>query len=377
MRSYSALGAAVVAAALVTSWAEAARADRVAMVPSRSSDETARGALDIELARSLIALGHAVVPEAETKTALAGIGDGVADTSEEYQAVAAATKADWVLAGTVEPAVGTQRVELVALLASLGRVELVAREVEKARSQAQTQEMLAVLLRAEGIGAGLLPWEQVAKPLPKPVAQPPKEVAAPPPVQPSGKKVVHMDYLFDRQDVWPAYAANRRFFLSVGQGFSVAAAQPEGAVGGAAAYVGQIRAGYALGDDGLELLGQLGGNLFGPRALWIEGGARWMFTPSLHVQPPSGDYYALSFHMGPELTLGGLVRLPAEVDGGGGATYEGSAQGHFTLGAALDLILAITPAFRVEAQVGNFRWVPTGDGSVVLFGATLGAGLRL
>jgi hypothetical protein len=80
--------------------------------------------------------------------------------------------------------------------------------------------------------------------------------------------------------------------------------------------------------------------------------------------------------MGPELTLGGLVRLPEEV-AGGGATYEGSAQGHFTLGAALDLIMAITPAFRVEAQVGNFRWMPTGDGSVVLFGATLGAGLRL
>lgn len=358
-------------------WSTAARADRVALLPARSSDEAARAPLDVELARSLIALGHSVVPETETKTALGGIGDGVADTSEEYQAVAAATKADWVLAGSVEPAVGTQRVELVALLASQGRVESVAREVEKARSQVQTQEMLAVLLRAEGIGAGLLPWEQVSKPEAKPVPQPPKEVAPPPPpVKPSGKKVVHMDYMLGSDDVWPAYAANRRFFLGVGQGFSVAAAQPAGARGGAAAYVGHIRAGYALGDDGLELLGQLGGNLAGPRALWIEGGARWMFTPSLHVQPPSGDYYALSFHMGPELTLGGLIRLPTEVEAAG-FTYEGSASGHFTLGAALALQMAITPAFRVDAQVGNFRWVPTGDGSVMLFGATLGASLRL
>jgi hypothetical protein len=359
-------------------WAAEASADRVAVLPTRGPDDGgARSAVDVEVTRALVAKGHSVVPEAETKAALGAVGDKVADTHEEYQQVGAATKADWVVVGTVEPAVVTSRLEITALLVSQGRVESVAREVEKARSLEQTQEMIAVLLRPEGIGAGALPWEKQTKPkagrpVPQPVAAPPKE---PPPVRPSGRKVVHMDYAFSREDVWPAYAANRRVFVTAAQGFSVAATTPSGAQGGASSIVGHLRAGYALGDDGLELFGQLGGNLFGPRALWIEAGGRWMFTPSLHAQPPSGDYYALSFHIGPELTLGPLVRLPTKLVAET-ADYEGSAEAHFTLGAALDMVLAITPAFRLEAQVGNFRWIPTGEGSIVLFGATLGAQLR-
>ena len=369
--------AAALSAALLLSATEAA-ADTVAVLPSRGGDEGgARSTLDIELVRALGALGHRVVDEADTKRALAaGVADGVADTNEEYQAIGAGTKADWVLVATIEPAVVTQRVELTAMLVSQRRVESVAREVEKARSLVETQEMLTVLLRPEGIGAGALPWEKQTKPkAARPVAQP--VAVTPPPVKPSGKKLVHMDYMFTREDVWPAYAANRRIFVTAAQGFSVAASTPgtAGADSSSNAIVGHIRAGYALGDDGLEVFANLGGNLFGPRALWIEAGGRWMWTPSLHIQPPSGDYYALSFHVGPELTLGPLIRLPTKVVAET-ATYEGSTEAFFTLGAALDMVLAITPMIRVEAQVGNFRWVPTGEGSLVLFGATLGGQIR-
>src|SRR5262245_29038434 len=133
-----------------------ALADRVLLLPARGTpdDPAASNALEVELAQALAALGHSAVPAPEAKAALAAVQDGVADAADEYRAVAAATKADWVLGGSIEPAVITARVELVAYLASMGRVESVAREVQRAQSGPQVQEMVAVLLRPEGIGAG-------------------------------------------------------------------------------------------------------------------------------------------------------------------------------------------------------------------------------
>jgi len=359
--------------------AAAARADRVALLPSRSGDDTAKNALDVELTRVLIAQGHSVVPDQDTKAALAKVGDGVADTNEEYLAVGAATKAQWVVVGVIEPAVVSSRVELIACLISLGRVESVAREVEKARSQQQVQEMTAVLLRPEGIGAGALPWERPATgPKAAAAVPPPAAAATAPPRTPSGKRQVHMDYLFDAYDVWPPYSAGRRWFVTVGQGFSVAAVRPAGAAGSSGSIVAHARGGYALGDAGFELLGQIGGNLAGPRALWLEVGGRWMLTPSVHAidKANPNSLHGLAFHIGPELTLGGFLRLAGPDVTEGTTRYSSSTTGHFTMGAALDMILSITPSFQVEAQVGDFRWVPTGDGSIVLFGATLGGGLR-
>lgn len=387
MRSSAGSLGCLLAAALVLT-ASRARADRVVVLPSRggTADEGgARTALDIELTRALIALGHATVPETEAKAALATVADGVADTNEEYRAVGQAVQADWVVVGTIEAAVVTQRVELAAALVSLGRVESVARDVEKAKSAIQVQEMVEVLLRPEGIGVGALPWEAGAPTPEKPKAAVAGAPAPRPPEKPDlpsephrpGEKV-HMEYFDHGEDVWPPYAAGNRAFVAVAQGFAVAAARQESASGTPWSIVAHARGGYALGDAGIEMFAQVGGNLVGPRALWIDLGARWMFTPSLHRQGGgSGPYRALSFHMGPELTLGAFMRLAGpDVEAPDGTVYEGTTSVHPALGLGLGMALQMTPHIQIEGQIGNFRWVPTGEGSIILFGATLGAGLR-
>src|SRR3954468_9755003 len=76
----------------------AALADRVALLPARGTDPTASSSAEMETARALIALGHAVVPTQDVAAAIAtATTDGVVDSPSEYRALAAMTKADWVL----------------------------------------------------------------------------------------------------------------------------------------------------------------------------------------------------------------------------------------------------------------------------------------
>jgi hypothetical protein len=368
----------------------AALADRVALVPTRGPAEApVKSTVDIDLARGLVALGHTIVPEAEVKAALGAVADGVADTPEEYKAVGTRAKADWVLSATVEPAVVTERIEVSAFLVPMGRTESVAREVEKARAEEQVREMLAVLVRPEGIGAGELPWERRTPPRPAPVAvsPPPPQPQAPPavawspppgapPPPPPGPPRASLDYMRTTESVWPPYSAGRPAFLAVVLGGSGAVIRPGAASGSAAAFVGALRGGYAIGDAGLELLAELGGNLAGPRALFVDAGARWLFTPSLH-RGEDGVLRGLALHVGPELAIGAFVRLaPPDVTDAAGSVYSGSASAHFTGKLALDLVVPITPALRVEGGLPELRWVPTGDGSIVVLGATLGASYR-
>ncbi|WP_437812016.1 hypothetical protein [Sorangium sp. So ce1078] len=368
------------AAAALTAIAPAALADRVAVLPARGgTDEAARSAAQAEVARGLAALGHTPVPDSALAAALKGVADGVADTTDEYRVVSARTGADWVLSGTVEPAVTTARVELTAYLASTGRVESVAREVDRSKEAQQTQEMLAVLLRPEGVGVGELPWERPAG-APPPAAPPSAgeaavlpPVPAPPPAPPA-KKEVQMAYPLGPERVWPAYSGGRRVALSASLGAAVAAARLPGASGSAASLVGTARVAYAVSDRGLELFAGGGGNLVGPFAGWIEGGARLMLTPSL--TPEDDAWRAFPLHVGPALHAGAFFRSGAGVVGPDGATYRGDLEVRPVIGASLDVALALSPSVQLEAQLGNLRWVPSGDGSLLLLGATLGAGAR-
>ncbi|WP_437876190.1 hypothetical protein [Sorangium sp. So ce513] len=369
------------AAAALTAFAPAALADRVAVLPARGgTDAAVRSAADADIERALAALGHTPVPDGAVAAALKGVADGVADTADELRVVSAQTGADWVLTGTVEPAVTTARLELTAYLASTGRIESVAREVDRDRSAPQTQEMLAVLLRPEGVGMDELPWERPAGAPPAGAPPPPPtgETVVVPPVPPAPPAPpadeVLMAYPLGPERVWPAYSGGRRFAVSASLGAAVAAARLPGASGSAASLVGAARVAYALGDRGLEVFAGGGGNLVGPFAGWIEGGARLMLTPSL--TPHEGAWRAFPLHVGPALHLGAFFRSGAGVAGPGGATYRGDLDVRPVFGASFDVALALGPSVQLEAQLGNLRWVPAGDGSLLLVGATLGAGAR-
>lgn len=363
--------------------APSAWADKIALLPSRGGpDPSARAALDGDLARGLAALGHTVI---SASPATAGVADGVADTAEEYRAVGAATRADWVLVGTVEPAVTSERVELVACLVSAGRVESVAREVHTESAAPEVKEMLAVLVRPEGVGIGELPWERARSgkpaeaPKPPPAAPPPAAPPPAPPPVPTAPPIegrVALTYPTGAAEVWPAYSGGRRGFIGALIGASGPVVRPGAATGSGASFVGGLRAGYAVGDSGIEPFVDLGGNLFGPRALWIDAGARWMWSPTVK-RGADGLLRGAPFFLGPAVTAGALVQLGASSPvGAGGTSYTSPAEAHFALGASLDLVYALAPGFQLEASLGNLRWVPTGEGSILLLGATLGGALR-
>ncbi|MRG94724.1 hypothetical protein GF068_22790 [Polyangium spumosum] len=197
----------------------------------------------------------------------------------------------------------------------------------------------------------------------------------PPPPQPA-KNEVTMNYLGGSQKaVWPPYTAGKPVFLTALLGVSGAASSPGGAAGSSGAFAFGVRGGYAIGASGLELFAGLAGNVAGPPALWVDVGGRWLFSPMIRTAP-DGRKEGFSFHVGPELFLGPFVRLGSTVTAPNGVTYEGRSTGHFSIGAALDLVFGITPSLRIDTQLGNLRFVPTDDGTIVLMGATAGLTYR-
>lgn len=184
-----------------------------------------------------------------------------------------------------------------------------------------------------------------------------------------------MAYPLGPARVWPAYSGGRRLAVTASLGAALAAARLPGASGSAASLVGAARLAYAVSDRGLELFAGGGGNLAGPSAGWIEGGARYLLTPSL--TPDGGAYRAFPLHVGPSLQAGAFFRSTGgDIERPGGAMYSDDLVVHPVLGASIDVVLGLSASAQLEAQLGNLRWVPTADGSLFLLGATLGAGLR-
>jgi hypothetical protein len=369
--------AASLAAALLLA-APAAWADRVALLPLRGgADPAPRGFVE----KALAAMGHTLVPAPEVAAAVKSkVVDGVADTQEEYRAVGAATRADWVIVGSVEPAVTTERVELTACLVKAGRVESVAREVEKARDERQIREMVLVLVRAEGIGSGALPWERIdpakAPPLPEPKAPPAPEVPEAPAVEGRARVAYPAG---SSGEVWPPYTGGRRAFLGLTSGFSLPVLRPSVPAGAklplGLAYVGALRGGYAAGDRGLELFAELGGNLAGPGGLWLAGGARWMFAPAMK-RGADGVRAGAPFYLGPELLAGGFFQLGTSKLTTDLQSYSTAGSARAVVGASLDLAYAIAPFLQLEADLGNLRVIPGGGGVLITVGATLAAVVR-
>ena len=199
-----------------TAWA-----DKVAVLPFSSSNNVARPELkvarpELEHVRgwtreAVVKRGHTFATPDELVSAEAAVRDGVADTSQECVAAGKAAKAPWTLTARVERndyysaarlpdgATGeegytTYWLELEACQVETGRVESLSREVLATNAPMDIAEMVALLVRPEGLANAEIPWERngvrerngLSRPKPKPPAPPPPPPppAAPPPPRP-------------------------------------------------------------------------------------------------------------------------------------------------------------------------------------------------
>jgi hypothetical protein len=315
-----------------------ALADKVAVLPySAATSATDKGALERARTATRAALlqrGHAQPTDSEMATAEAAVKDGVADTSDEYRAAAKASGSDWTVTGRVESATdgAGYRVELFAFQASSGRVESVARTVDPARADTQIGEMLALLLRPEGVGNAEIAWEK-SPPVPGP-APVPAQVQTTPPPPPTEPEVKHV------------YAEGHPFAVGVGVGVLSALSRPANAQGTATSVVLNGAFGYALEQvPGLELRADIGGGVTGPRSLMLEGGARYaiMLAPTLRI------------YAGPEAGLGAFFTLGG--DKGGRFFARGTAFAGIGLGERIQIEI-----------VGDIAAAPGGAGALVLGG---------
>lgn len=281
-------------------------ADKVTVLPFAPVQATSKGELAEarRWAREAARLrGFEGPGPSETLSAEMAVKDGTADTSDEYRAAGRASGAKWTVSGRVERVdIAPQatpngqedgytyyRLELEACQVDTGRVESLTRDVDADDAPNEIAEMLALLLRPEGIANAELPWSKgphKPKPKPKPVAPPP-----PPPPPPAAPKPSH------------AYAEGHPFAIGPSIGISNALARPEGARGPSWAMPVGGAFGYALAQvPGLELRGVFTSQVIGPRALEMAAGARYAIgvAPSYRV------------FIGPELLAGAHVALGAD-----------------------------------------------------------------
>lgn len=386
------LGAGTCALVAVLLAASEARADKVAVLPFASAPSASAEARvdtpELERARAwtkaaLVASGHVLPNESEQLSAEMAVKDGVADTSDECRAAGRASGSPWTLTGRLERSVtsalpgtppgtspGTQtntpaggaaptsgasassaqaspsyRLELEACQVGTGRVESLARTVHPAAAESEVREMVALLVRPEGIANAEIPWNDDAPPLPQ--APPPEAPLptsppqAPPPAEPA-PAVAH------------AYAEGHPLALGLSLGVSGALVRPGSARGSTAALPIGGALGYAIESvPGLELRGVFDVNVAGPRALEAAAGARYM----LGVLPQH------RFFVGPELVAGALVTLGASKDGR--FLTRGSAVASLGVGERVQLELA-----------GDLAGAFGGAGTLVLGGATARALVR-
>jgi hypothetical protein len=346
-------------ALFVLAFSRSARADKVAVLPFAPSGSAP--AAEVEAARewarkAVTARGHTLPSDPEMLSAEMAIKDGVADTSEEYLAAGRSSGSDWTLSGRLErveippsttpdgaseEGYSALRLELEVCQVSSGRVESLARDIEPADAVSEVSEMLALLLRPEGIANAEIPWRSGVRkkkpapppPSPEPTPAPPPRETGPPPAPP------------------PAYAEGHPLAVGLSVGVTNALARPDQARGPSWAMpIGGVLA-YALeGVRGLELRGVLTSQAIGPRALELAGGARY----AIPVFPRYRVF------VGPELLVGAHVALGAV-----------KTTRFLTHGAAFAAI-GIGPQVQLEIA-GDLAAALGGAGSLVLGGGTFRA----
>lgn len=336
-------------------------ADKIAVLPFSSPKNLPKPELDQTRAWTREAVtkkGHTYATPDEMVSAEAAVKDGVPDTSSEYIAAGKVVSAPWTIAARVErndipPTVfadgsseegyTTYRLELEACFVASGRVESLSREILGGDADA-IAEMIALLIRPEGLGQADIPWEHagVARPKPKPkppVAKPEPPKPAPPkpqePVKPAAPRAV--------------YGAGHPLAIGASIGMSNAISRPDTARGPSWALpIGAI-VGYALDAvPGLELRGNFTSQVVGPRAIELSAGARYAFTPI-------GD--GVRLFVGPEVLLGTHVAIGAD------------KTARFLAHGALFVAYGITENLQVEVA-GDLSVAAGGSGSLLLGGGT-------
>lgn len=304
-----------------------ALADRVAVLPFAPGDTRAQSATQA----AVVAQKHEQPSPVEVSSGNAAVKDGQADTSDEYRAFGTAANVAWTLRGTAIHRFEGYRLELEVCQIKTGRVELLAREIDETQETAQIAEMLALLLRPEGIANAELPWQN-SKAKPKEPEKP-----APPPPPPGPPPVRH------------AYAEEHPLALGVTVGVLSAVSRPGNATGPSTSlYLGATGAYHLEAVPGLELRGNLAGTLAGPKAVLLDVGARYALplapTRRLFVVPDAG--------------LGTFITLGA------------AKEARFWLRGAVFLSLGLGARVALEAGP-DLGVTPGGSGAVVLFGGTL------
>ncbi len=319
-----------------------ALADKVALLPFTSAGQATSadlGAARDSTGAAALAKGHTLASPSELLSAQMSSKDGVPDTSEEYRAAGRASGSEWTVAGRVATRDAGYRVELEVCQVATGRVESLARDIEPSEATNQIGEMLARLLRPEGIGTADIPWERTA-PKPKPPAVPPPPVApptpSPPPPPPPPPAVKH------------AYAEGRPLALGAGVLLSSAVKRPANATGSPTAFALEASGGYALDAvPGLELRADFAGSVAGPGSIFFDGGARY----AIPIAP------TMRLFAGPEATVGAF--FPTGGDTSARLYLRGSAF----------VALGLGERAQVEA---SFDAAPVlGSSTLVLVGGTV------
>lgn len=326
--------------------AKSAFADRVTVLPLAGAGTTKE---EIETLRQHLReatqdRGHVAPSDVEQAAAEKAVKDGVADTRDEYTAAGRAAHADWAVGGRIESRGHYLRVEIEACQVATGRVESLSRNVELSLERPKLAEMIALLLRPEGITNATIPWmnegppappvvTQPPPPAPEPVKETPKPAPPPPPAEPETPPL--------------AYGEGKPFAMGLGASVLSAVGRPARATGNATTVALLGSFGYAISSvPGLELRGELGGGVVAPRSFFIAAGARYAWL------------LGRSVYLAPEVGLGGFVPV------------GGDKQGRFLLRGSPAVGLRLTDAFALEG-FGDALIAPGGTGLLALVGGGL------
>ena len=300
----------------------AAEGDRVAVLPFMASGG---GTTSAELAAARLATRdavgriHDVLPsDAEMTSAEREVKDGVADTSAEYKAAGRVAGTQWTVAGHVDTHGATYRLEVDACQVSTGRVESLAREIDPQRASPQIAEMLALLLRSQGVGDTVPPWDQPNAPAPAPAPTPaPVAVTPPTPAPEPGPPPPPP----------PAYAENHPLAVGIGAKAITAFSRDARATGSPASALLEVNGAYDL-VGGLEIVANVAIAAAGPSSLWLDAGARY----ELPIFPRAGLF------LGPEVTIGAFIDY-----------LGGDKDPRFLMRGAVPVVLAIGERLQLEA----------------------------